>query len=515
MRVPPSQLPSSFAGRRLAGLATAFALVASISNAAQAQGQISRPPKVTGPALTPAPEATQAPAPAFQPAAPVTIPPPTPAPTRTATAVQAPAPSADSAEIHRLISSGQSSEALKLIDASLAKNPKDPTMRFRRGVALSMLDRRPEAITVFQKLTEDYPGLLAPYNNLAVLYGAQGDYDKARVTLEKAIRTNPEYATAYQNLGDVYAQLASQAYSKALQLDKSDTSTGPKLALLREIMTTTPGTTSVAAVPAVQTTPQRPVQVAAVAPAPAPVVVPPPSPAPATPAAPAKAMPAPVSVATAKPATAAPVAPAARPAAPAPAPAPVAPTQPATPAPAPVVVAAAKPAAPAPAPVVVAAAQAASPVAKPAASPVAKPAPAPSAPSSAAAAKPATGPSAAAPAAVAPSNAIAEVETAVRAWAAAWSRRDVPAYVGAYTSDFSGSSKSHKAWEDDRKARIAPRKHISVEISELRVSVNGDKAEAHFKQTYRSDALDNTVHKTLTLVRSNGKWLIRQESVGG
>jgi ketosteroid isomerase-like protein len=149
--------------------------------------------------------------------------------------------------------------------------------------------------------------------------------------------------------------------------------------------------------------------------------------------------------------------------------------------------------------------------------PAAKPAAAPSAaaPASVAAPKPAAAPSAPASPAAAPGNAIAEVEGAVRAWAAAWSRRDVPAYVAAYTPDFAGTAKSHHAWEEDRKARIAPRKRIAVEISELRVSVNGDKAEAHFKQIYRSDTLDNTVHKTLTFVRSGGKWLIRQESVGG
>src|SRR6202007_2501482 len=150
--------------------------------------------------------------------------------------IQAAAPAPEAAEIQRLIKSGQATQALKLIDDALAKNPGDPAMRFRRGVTLSMLDRKAEALQVFQKLVEDHPEMPAPYNNLAVLYGSQGDYDKPRAALEKAIRTNPAYATAYQNLGDVYAQLASQAYSKALQLDKSDTSTPPKLALLREVM---------------------------------------------------------------------------------------------------------------------------------------------------------------------------------------------------------------------------------------------------------------------------------------
>ena len=145
------------------------------------------------------------------------------------------APANEVAEIQRLIKDGQHVQALKLIDESLARNPKDAQMRFRRGVALSMLDRKAEALSVFQKLIEDHPDMPAPYNNMAVIYGAQGEYEKARSALERAIRTNPAYATAYQNLGDVYAQLASQAYTKALQLDKSDSSLPPKLSLLREL----------------------------------------------------------------------------------------------------------------------------------------------------------------------------------------------------------------------------------------------------------------------------------------
>src|SRR2546425_9737176 len=76
--------------------------------------------------------------------------------------------------------------------------------------------------SIFTKLTQDYPELPEPYNNLAVIYASQGQYEKARAALEQSIRTHPSYATAYENLGDVYAKLASQAYDKALQLDSSN-----------------------------------------------------------------------------------------------------------------------------------------------------------------------------------------------------------------------------------------------------------------------------------------------------
>lgn len=369
--------------------------------------------------------------------------------------------SADSGEVQRLIKDGRPADALKLIDDALAKNPKDPNMRFRRGVALSMLDRKSEALTVFQKLVEDHPDMPAPYNNLAVLYGAQGDYDKARSALERAIRTNPAYATAYQNLGDVYAQLASQAYAKALQLDKNDTTVPPKLALLRELTSTpagaTPAATAVAAAPPAS----RPTVVAAAPPPPAP-----------------KPAPAPQAVASS------------------PAAAPPAPTV------------AAKPPAPAPAPTVVAAAP---PAPAPAPSPAPAPAASPSAP------KPEAGAEGKArPERPAPPAAVGEVESAVRAWASAWARQDMAGYFASYTPDFKGQQPSRKAWEQERRERIEPRKRIKVELSQIQVNVNGDRAQVRFRQNYASDALDATSRKTLELVRgAGGKWQIRSESVGG
>jgi tetratricopeptide (TPR) repeat protein len=88
---------------------------------------------------------------------------------------------------------------------------------------------------VFTALTEDYPELPEPYNNLAVLYASQGNYEKAKSALELAIHTHPSYATAHENLGDIYAQLASRAYDRALQLDKTNTAAQTKLAMVKEL----------------------------------------------------------------------------------------------------------------------------------------------------------------------------------------------------------------------------------------------------------------------------------------
>lgn len=146
-------------------------------------------------------------------------------------------------DINKLMRAGQYADALTKTDAVLAKHPRDAQLRFTKGLILAEQNRSAEAIAVFSKLTEDFPDLPEPYNNLAVLYAADGQYDKARAALDMAMRTNPTYATALENLGDVYAKLASQAYDKALQIDPGANVPQPKLTLLRSLNGNTTGGT--------------------------------------------------------------------------------------------------------------------------------------------------------------------------------------------------------------------------------------------------------------------------------
>ena len=93
---------------------------------------------------------------------------------------------------------------------------------------------------LFRSLVDDFPDLAEPYNNLAALYAATGDYTRARITLEQAVRANPSYATAHENLGDVYAALASQSYARAQKLEPVNSALESKLALVRELFKRTP-----------------------------------------------------------------------------------------------------------------------------------------------------------------------------------------------------------------------------------------------------------------------------------
>lgn len=211
-------------------------------------------------------------------------------------------------DIQALIESGRYSDALSVADQDLSASPRDPQTRFLKGIALAEMDRPADAIKVFKQLTEDYPELPEPYNNLAVLYAQQSEFDKAKTALEMAIRTHPSYATAHENLGDVYARLAKQAYDKALQIDSGNATAQNKLALIRQLMSTSgqDDATMIAAAtptpasrpaPAPTSEPAQPKPVEQLKPVeppkPAPAVTPTPQPAPAPVAEPVKPAPAP------------------------------------------------------------------------------------------------------------------------------------------------------------------------------------------------------------------------------
>jgi len=296
----------------------------------------------------------------------------------------------DYAEVNRLMRAGQMSEALTKVDQFLATKPRDPQMRFLKGVIQTESGKPADAIATFSKLTEDYPELPEPYNNLAVLYAGQSQFDKARAALEMAIRTNPSYATAHENLGDVYAKLASQAYSKALQLDAGNAAVAPKLSLIRNLFAADgrgvrPSTVAAATAPAATTRP-----------------------------------------ATATAAVTAPAQPAAA------------------------------------------------------------------------------------------SGAVQDdVESALQTWAKAWSSKNMQGYLGAYAPSFTPpGGQSRGEWEADRKARILPRNRIGVDLSDINITVNGDRATAKFRQAYSSDNLNVTSRKTLDMIKSGNRWLIVREFTG-
>ena len=143
-------------------------------------------------------------------------------------------------EANQLFKQKQFDRAVDSVNAYLKTRPRDARGRFLKGLILADQNKPNDAIKVFTELTQEFPELPEPYNNLAVLYASQGQYDKARSALEMAIRTHPSYATAHENLGDIYVKMASQAYDKALQLDRGNTAAQTKLNLIRTLFPDSP-----------------------------------------------------------------------------------------------------------------------------------------------------------------------------------------------------------------------------------------------------------------------------------
>lgn len=143
-------------------------------------------------------------------------------------------------DIQLLINEGQYEAALKSTEKELSRNSSDIKLQFMKGLILTRMDKYKEAEQVFIDLTVNNPELPEPYNNLAVVYAAQGKYSEAAEALKSAINTHPSYATAHENLGDIYAKLASRAYNQALELDTSNNAAREKLSLVKELVSSSP-----------------------------------------------------------------------------------------------------------------------------------------------------------------------------------------------------------------------------------------------------------------------------------
>jgi Flp pilus assembly protein TadD len=146
-----------------------------------------------------------------------------------------PTPPTEAEEISRLVREKNLPAALARADAFLVKSPRDLQVRFLRAVILSDQNKPDDAMAAFEALMQDFPELPEPYNNLAVLHANRGQLELARSLLLQAITAQPNYVTAYENLGDVYVSLAAESYQRAIKLDPNNRTAQTKLTLAREI----------------------------------------------------------------------------------------------------------------------------------------------------------------------------------------------------------------------------------------------------------------------------------------
>jgi Flp pilus assembly protein TadD len=152
----------------------------------------------------------------------------------------------DFQEASVLFRKGEYDSALVRIDAWLKSRAKDARGRFLRGMILMQQKKPDDAARVYTDLSNDFPELPEPYNNLAVIYAERGDLDKARNLLESAVRANAKFSAAHENLGDIHTRLAAASYEQALKLDAANKIVAAKLKAVNDLI---PATASISAKP--------------------------------------------------------------------------------------------------------------------------------------------------------------------------------------------------------------------------------------------------------------------------
>ncbi len=125
-------------------------------------------------------------------------------------------------DLQNLLAKGDTSAALALADTALARTPKAAQARFMRGVVLMDMQRNNDALLVFTQLTQEYPELPEPLNNIALLQVRAGQLEQARQALETALRNDPSHRVARLNLGEVHLMLAVQAWERAATIAPLD-----------------------------------------------------------------------------------------------------------------------------------------------------------------------------------------------------------------------------------------------------------------------------------------------------
>ena len=136
-------------------------------------------------------------------------------------------------QVKKLLRQEKYERAVVLIDKYMAVNPRDPQMRFWKAWITDRTGDKQVALNMYLSLTQDYPEIAEPFNNLAVLYAAKGQFSVAKEALDAALRANPNFADAHENMGDVLIQLANYSYQRSLQINPTQRGVSRKITILK------------------------------------------------------------------------------------------------------------------------------------------------------------------------------------------------------------------------------------------------------------------------------------------
>ena len=118
-------------------------------------------------------------------------------------------------DVEKLVKAKKYPEAIDLIDQRLKKTPGNVQLRYVKARMQIEMRQWEAAKKTLIEITQQFPELPEPYNNLAALAANQGNWIEARDYLELALKLRPSYTVASANLGEVYIRLGAQAYDNA------------------------------------------------------------------------------------------------------------------------------------------------------------------------------------------------------------------------------------------------------------------------------------------------------------
>ena len=118
-------------------------------------------------------------------------------------------------DVEKLIKARKYQDAVTQINVDLKKTPRNVQLRFVKARLQIEMRQFDQAKKTLIEITQQFPELPEPYNNLAAIAANQGQWIEARDYLELALKLRPSYAIASANLGEIYIRLGAQAYEDA------------------------------------------------------------------------------------------------------------------------------------------------------------------------------------------------------------------------------------------------------------------------------------------------------------
>lgn len=106
-----------------------------------------------------------------------------------------------------------------------------------------------------------------------------------------------------------------------------------------------------------------------------------------------------------------------------------------------------------------------------------------------------------------------QIVRTLQQWAASWSEQAIEPYLDAYASDYAPVDMSRRAWQQQRRRRLATPAWIEVELSDVQVTrVQEDTATVKLTQRYRSNTYQDLTRKRFELRRDADGWRIVEET---